>query len=84
MTNVCREKHVLVTTKMILWHLPPVIRNSTVILMVNDENVFKTRVVVMWGFSSDTSPLLNRSSSEHMFDTMAMEIEQLLTKVINQ
>lgn len=32
------------------------------------------------GFS-DTSPLLNRSSSEHMFDTMAMEIEQLLTKV---
>ncbi|XP_025093020.1 Golgi SNAP receptor complex member 1-like isoform X2 [Pomacea canaliculata] len=30
---------------------------------------------------SDTSPLLNRSSSEHMFDTMAMEIEQLLTKL---
>ena len=52
--------------------------------MVNDENVLKTRGVVMWVFSSDTSPLLNRSSSEHMFDTMAMEIEQLLTKVINQ
>lgn len=30
---------------------------------------------------NDTSPLLNRSSSEHMFDTMAMEIEQLLTKL---
>ncbi|KAK7088295.1 Golgi SNAP receptor complex member 1-like isoform X3 [Littorina saxatilis] len=30
---------------------------------------------------SDTSPLLNRTSSEHMFDTMAMEIEQLLSKL---
>ncbi|KAK3589800.1 hypothetical protein CHS0354_015804 [Potamilus streckersoni] len=30
---------------------------------------------------SDTSPLLNKSGSEHMFETMAMEIEQLLTKL---
>ncbi|KAL8559880.1 Golgi SNAP receptor complex member 1 [Nucella lapillus] len=29
----------------------------------------------------DRSPLLNHSSSEHMFDTMAMEVEQLLTKL---
>ncbi|XP_070572197.1 Golgi SNAP receptor complex member 1-like isoform X2 [Ptychodera flava] len=31
--------------------------------------------------SSDTSPLLSTSSSERMFDTMAMEIEQLLAKL---
>lgn len=31
--------------------------------------------------SSDTSPLLSASNSEHMFDTMAMEIEQLLGKL---
>ncbi|XP_064620889.1 Golgi SNAP receptor complex member 1-like isoform X3 [Lineus longissimus] len=31
--------------------------------------------------SSDTSPLLNKSSSEHMFETMAMEIEQLLARL---
>ncbi|XP_071848759.1 Golgi SNAP receptor complex member 1-like isoform X1 [Apostichopus japonicus] len=31
--------------------------------------------------SSDTSPLLSASNSEHMFDTMAMEIEQLLAKL---
>ncbi|XP_076473103.1 Golgi SNAP receptor complex member 1-like isoform X2 [Babylonia areolata] len=30
---------------------------------------------------SDTAPLLNRSSSEHMCDTMALEIEQLLSKL---
>ncbi|KAL3856501.1 hypothetical protein ACJMK2_011252 [Sinanodonta woodiana] len=30
---------------------------------------------------SDTSPLLNKSGSEHMFETMAMEIEQLLSKL---
>lgn len=30
---------------------------------------------------SDTTPLINKSSSEHMFDTMAMEIQQLLSKV---
>ena len=30
---------------------------------------------------SDTAPLLNKASSEHMFDTMAMEISQLLAKV---
>lgn len=30
---------------------------------------------------SDTSPLLNKSGSEHMFETMEMEIEQLLSKV---
>jgi len=29
----------------------------------------------------DNTPLLNGSSSEHMIETMAMEIEQLLTKV---
>nr|XP_006817928.1 PREDICTED: Golgi SNAP receptor complex member 1-like [Saccoglossus kowalevskii] len=32
-------------------------------------------------YNSDTSPLLSTSSSERMFDTMAMEIEQLLTKL---
>ncbi|XP_059173463.1 Golgi SNAP receptor complex member 1-like isoform X2 [Physella acuta] len=31
--------------------------------------------------SSDTAPLLNKASSEHMFDTMAMEISQLLAKL---
>ncbi|XP_071484390.1 Golgi SNAP receptor complex member 1-like [Diadema antillarum] len=31
--------------------------------------------------SSDTSPLLSASNSEHMFHTMAMEIEQLLNKL---
>ena len=30
---------------------------------------------------SESAPLINKSSSEHMFDTMAMEIEQLLSKV---
>ncbi|KAK2150094.1 hypothetical protein LSH36_424g02103 [Paralvinella palmiformis] len=33
------------------------------------------------GGSSDTVPLLNKSSSDHMFETMAMEIEQLLAKL---
>ncbi|GFO43135.1 Golgi snap receptor complex member 1 [Plakobranchus ocellatus] len=33
------------------------------------------------GFGSDTAPLLNKASSEHMFDTMAMEISQLLAKL---
>ncbi|XP_005093915.1 Golgi SNAP receptor complex member 1 isoform X2 [Aplysia californica] len=31
--------------------------------------------------SNDTAPLLNKASSEHMFDTMAMEISQLLAKL---
>uniref|UniRef100_A0A2C9JRQ2 Golgi SNAP receptor complex member 1 n=1 Tax=Biomphalaria glabrata TaxID=6526 RepID=A0A2C9JRQ2_BIOGL len=31
--------------------------------------------------NSDTAPLMNKASSEHMFDTMAMEISQLLAKV---
>merc|ERR1719204_186518 len=31
--------------------------------------------------TSDTSPLLTKSSSEHMFETMTMEIEQLLAKL---
>ena len=31
--------------------------------------------------SSDTSPLLNSSSSDRLFDTMGLEIEELLTKV---
>ncbi|XP_059173464.1 Golgi SNAP receptor complex member 1-like isoform X3 [Physella acuta] len=31
--------------------------------------------------ASDTAPLLNKASSEHMFDTMAMEISQLLAKL---
>ncbi|KAL8609058.1 hypothetical protein ACOMHN_059871 [Nucella lapillus] len=31
--------------------------------------------------TSDTAPLLNRSSSEHMCDTIALEIEQLLSKL---
>ncbi|XP_072033423.1 Golgi SNAP receptor complex member 1-like [Amphiura filiformis] len=31
--------------------------------------------------SADTSPLLSASNSEHMFDTMAMEIESLLAKL---
>lgn len=31
--------------------------------------------------SSDTAPLLNATNSEHMFHTMAMEIEQLLNKL---
>ena len=30
---------------------------------------------------SDSTPLLNKASSAHMFDTMAMEIEQLLARV---
>ncbi|XP_059173465.1 Golgi SNAP receptor complex member 1-like isoform X4 [Physella acuta] len=32
-------------------------------------------------YESDTAPLLNKASSEHMFDTMAMEISQLLAKL---
>nr|XP_011432817.1 Golgi SNAP receptor complex member 1 [Crassostrea gigas] len=32
-------------------------------------------------YGSESSPLMQRSSSEHMFDTMAMEIEQLLSKL---
>uniref|UniRef100_A0A0B7BTX1 Golgi SNAP receptor complex member 1 n=1 Tax=Arion vulgaris TaxID=1028688 RepID=A0A0B7BTX1_9EUPU len=32
-------------------------------------------------YESDTAPLLNKASSEHMFDTMAMEISQLLSKL---
>ncbi|KAK2187454.1 hypothetical protein NP493_165g06015 [Ridgeia piscesae] len=31
--------------------------------------------------NSDSTPLLNKASSEHMFDTMAMEIEQLLARL---
>ncbi|KAI8782456.1 Golgi SNAP receptor complex member 1 [Biomphalaria glabrata] len=31
--------------------------------------------------NSDTAPLMNKASSEHMFDTMAMEISQLLAKL---
>ena len=31
---------------------------------------------------SDTTPLLNNSSQDRMFDTMSVEIEQLLAKVI--
>jgi len=31
--------------------------------------------------SNDSAPLLNKASSEHMFDTMAMEISQLLAKL---
>ena len=31
---------------------------------------------------SDKSPLLQKGGSEHMFETMEMEIEQLLSKVI--
>ncbi|KAM5180771.1 Golgi SNAP receptor complex member 1 [Mantella aurantiaca] len=31
--------------------------------------------------SSDTTPLLNGSSQDHMFETMAVEIEQLLAKL---
>lgn len=31
--------------------------------------------------SSDTTPLLNGSSQDRMFETMAVEIEQLLGKV---
>nr|CAB3250386.1 Golgi SNAP receptor complex member 1-like [Phallusia mammillata] len=31
--------------------------------------------------TSDTAPLLNSSSSDHMIETMAMEIEQLLAKL---
>jgi len=33
------------------------------------------------GASGDETPLLSSSSSEHMIETMAMEIEQLLAKV---
>ena len=29
----------------------------------------------------DTTPLLNKSNSDHMFETMTMEIEQLLARV---
>ncbi|ESO96294.1 hypothetical protein LOTGIDRAFT_207933 [Lottia gigantea] len=32
-------------------------------------------------YESDTSPLINKSSSEHMIETMAMEIQQLLSKL---
>ena len=30
---------------------------------------------------SDATPLINKASSDHMFETMAMEIEQLLAGV---
>ena len=45
---------------------------------------YKFFILLFNDFCSDTAPLLNKSSSEHMFDTMAMEIEQLLTKVGQQ
>ncbi|KAK6190753.1 hypothetical protein SNE40_002548 [Patella caerulea] len=32
-------------------------------------------------YESDTSPLINKTSSEHMTETMAMEIQQLLSKL---
>ncbi|BFZ04683.1 hypothetical protein BsWGS_07723 [Bradybaena similaris] len=32
-------------------------------------------------YESDSAPLLNKANSEHMFDTMAMEISQLLSKL---
>lgn len=32
-------------------------------------------------YENDSVPLLNKASSEHMFDTMAMEISQLLAKL---
>ena len=38
-------------------------------------------VCVFFSCSSDTSPLLNSSSSERLFETMGLEIEQLLSKV---
>lgn len=31
--------------------------------------------------SSDTTPLLNNSTQDRMFETMSVEIEQLLAKV---
>ncbi|XP_074641346.1 Golgi SNAP receptor complex member 1-like [Tubulanus polymorphus] len=34
-----------------------------------------------YGGTNDTSPLLNKTSSDHMFETMAMQIEQLLAKL---
>jgi len=40
------------------------------------SNVSKSRMA-----DDDKTPLLNSSSSEHMVETMAMEIEQLLTKL---
>jgi len=33
------------------------------------------------GIENDKTPLLSTTSSEHMVETMAVEIEQLLTKV---
>ncbi|VDI36027.1 golgi SNAP receptor complex member 1 [Mytilus galloprovincialis] len=32
-------------------------------------------------YGNESAPLINKTSSEHMFDTMAMEIEQLLSKL---
>ncbi|OWF55118.1 Golgi SNAP receptor complex member 1 [Mizuhopecten yessoensis] len=32
-------------------------------------------------FGSESAPLINKTSSEHMFETMAMEIEQLVSKL---
>lgn len=41
-------------------------------------------ILIVWNIIicfSDKSPLLQKGGSEHMFETMEMEIEQLLAKV---
>lgn len=37
--------------------------------------------LVLYLYSSDTTPLLNNSTQDRMFETMSVEIEQLLAKV---
>lgn len=52
----------------------------------NQESVYQEldEVNLLYCFSSfrsDTTPLLNNSTQDRMFDTMSVEIEQLLAKV---
>ena len=51
------------------------------VIMINDRLQLYPLLTLVHYLTSDTVPLLNKSSSDHMFETMAMEIEQLLAKV---
>ena len=56
--------------------------NYRIVVLYLNLNVSKrNQLPVVFIYSSDTSPLLNSSSSERLFDTMGLEIEQLLSKV---
>ena len=54
-------------------------RNAVLYIELNVSK--RNQLPVVFIYSSDTSPLLNSSSSERLFDTMGLEIEQLLSKV---